>query len=321
MKGTAPAALRHLLSIDDLTPAQFSALLDSAERILADKSVRTDSGALSQRIIANLFFEPSTRTRVAFEIAARRLGAHLVNFEIAHSSRNKGEADSDTLATLAAMGVSIFVLRTAVAGLPAQLAQNLGQNCSLINAGEAEVAHPTQGLLDMLTIRRHKPQVADLRVAIVGDIVHSRVARSAVRGLRHLGVSTITLVGPETFLPDPGEMPDTTQSTDLLAGIDGADVIMVLRIQRERMALAELPDGDEYFARFGLTERTLRAAAHDAIVMHPGPVNRGIEIDDEVADGPRSVIREQVANGVAMRMAILTAVAQSLDNGEGEGST
>lgn len=303
----------QLLSLDDLTPDQFFALLDRAENFLTTSMHRQAPGPLQGRILANLFFEPSTRTRISFEIAARHLGAGFVNFDVMSSSRNKGEADRDTLATLAAMGVSIFVLRTGTAGLPAELAARLAPGCGLISAGEAEVAHPTQGLLDMLTIRRHKPDISGLRVAIVGDIAHSRVARSAVRGLRLMGVKEIRLIGPESFLPDPREMPDTLKGSDLATGIAGADVIMTLRIQSERMPLAEMPDGNDYFQRFGLTERKLAAAAPDAIVMHPGPINRGVELDDEVADGPRSVIREQVKNGVATRMAVLTAIAKSLD--------
>ncbi|NNF52238.1 MAG: aspartate carbamoyltransferase catalytic subunit [Gammaproteobacteria bacterium] len=307
---TPPGQVRHLLSLDDLEPAQFHALLDSAEQFL--KTGRPLVGPLQGRIVASIFFEPSTRTRVSFEIAARRLGADLVNLDVMCSSRKKGEADRDTLSTLAAMGASIFILRTGVAGLPAELAGHLAPDCGLISAGEAEFAHPTQGLLDMLTIRQHKPDTDKLRVAIVGDIAHSRVARSAVRGLRLMGISDIRLIGPESFLPDDGEMPGTFQGNDLASGIDGADVVMALRIQRERMKLAEMPESADYFQRFGLTEKKLAALAPDAIVMHPGPINRGIELDDEVADGPRSVIREQVRNGVAVRMAVLTTVANSL---------
>jgi len=311
--------ISHLLSLDDLDSAQFHALLDRAEGFLRSGKARTD--ALSGHVVASIFFEPSTRTRVSFEIAAHRLGADLVNLDVACSSRSKGEADKDTLSTLAAMGASMFVLRTGVAGLPAELARHLPAGCGLINAGEAEIAHPTQGLLDMLTIRRHKPNISSLRVAVVGDIAHSRVARSAVRGLGLMGISDIRLIGPESFLPDEGEMPGTVQGSDLAAGINGADVIMALRIQRERMALAEMPDGNDYFQRFGLTEKKLAAAAPEAIVMHPGPINRGVELDDEVADGPRSVIREQVSNGVAVRMAVLTALADSLTESKRTGES
>ena len=316
--------LHHMLSLDDLKPAQFHALLESAEAILApplssplsSPGSQPDRGVLHGRILANMFFEPSTRTRISFEIAARRLGADVVNFDVTSSSQNKGEADRDTLETLAAMGVSIFVLRTGIRGLPAELARHLAPGCGLISAGEAEISHPTQGLVDMLTIKRHKPQISRLRVAIVGDIAHSRVARSAIRGLGLLGVKDIRLIGPDSFLPDPGELPGIDQGSDLAAGIANADVIMALRIQRERMPSAETPDSNDYFQRFGLTERKLAVAAPDAIVMHPGPINRGIELDDEVADGPRSVIREQVRNGVAVRMAVLGALARSLDKAD-----
>lgn len=311
-KLNADGRLRHLLNLDDLGRDQFHALLDRAESFLGEGAAPTHPGPLQGHILASLFFEPSTRTRISFEIAAKRLGAEVVALDVATSSRSKGEADEDTLATLAAMGASLFVLRTGVAGLPARLSRGLAPGCALINAGEAEVSHPTQGLLDMLTIRRHKPDVEKLAVAIVGDIAHSRVARSAVRGLGLLGVQEIRLVGPESFLPDPGEMPGTRQYRELAQGIADADVIMTLRIQRERMAHGEVPDSHEYFQRYGLTEERLAGAAPEAIVMHPGPINRGIELDHEVADGPRSVINEQVRNGVAVRMAVLCAVAEAL---------
>lgn len=306
--------LKNLLSLEALSRQQLLSLLDDAETFARPPGAPPARGRdLHGRTVANLFFEASTRTRASFELAARRLGADVLTLDIATSSRNKGETDIDTLHTLAAMGASIFIVRSGVAGLPARLARELNEHCGLINAGEAELAHPTQGLLDVMTIRRHKPGVESLRVAIVGDIAHSRVARSVVRGLLLLGIEELRLVGPESFLPDAGEMPGVTLTNDLQEGLAGADVVMALRIQRERMAAADMPDTGEYFQRFGLSEDKLAVAAPDAIVMHPGPMNRGVEIDSALADGPRSVIREQVANGVAVRMALLATIAQTLD--------
>ncbi len=313
MNSSKQLALGHFLSLDSLSRQQLLALLDNAGQFIAGPGENPVRGQdLAGRTVANLFFEPSTRTRASFELAARRLGADLLNFDVSVSSRSKGETDQDTLQTLAAMGVSIFVLRTGVAGLPAALAGGLDNHCALINAGEAEVSHPSQGLLDLFTIRQHKPDLQELRVAIVGDIAHSRVARSAIRGLNVLGVAEIRLIAPPAFQPDAAEMPGCSITTDLDAGLAGVDIVMALRIQRERMALAELPDTRDYFARFGLSESRLQRTAPNALVMHPGPMNRGVEIEDAVADGPRSLVREQVRNGVAVRMALLAAVARGL---------
>lgn len=314
MSESAAASLRHFLTLDDLTSEQLEALLNKASGYVVGPGDPPARGsALRERTVANVFFEASTRTRASFQLAAQRLGADVLNFDVAHSSRSKGESDIDTLHTLAAMGVSVFVVRTGLAGQPAALAAELGPYCALINAGEAELAHPSQGLLDMFTIRAHRPDTRELSVAIVGDIAHSRVARSALRGLRLLGVDDIRLIGPSAFLPDAEEFPDCRLSTNLDDGLAGADVVMALRIQRERMTQSEVPDSSDYFRLYGLNEARLAVAKPDALVMHPGPVNRGIEIDDAVADGPRSVIREQVKNGVAVRMALLETLAANLD--------
>ncbi len=314
MSETTTTSLQHFLAIDDLSRAQLNALLDRAASYVVAPGAQPARGAtLRGRTVANVFFEASTRTRASFQLAAQRLGADVLNFDVARSSRSKGESDIDTLHTLAAMGVSMFVVRTGLAGQPATLAAELGPHCALINAGEAELAHPSQGLLDVFTIRAHRPDAEALRVVIVGDIAHSRVARSAVRGLRLLGVRDIRLIGPSAFLPDAREFPDCQLLTNLDEGLIDADVVMALRIQRERMAQSEVPDSGDYFEHYGLNEARMAIARPNALVMHPGPINRGIEIDDALADGPRSLIREQVKNGVAVRMALLETLAASLD--------
>lgn len=319
MSNSGDSSLRHFLGLDGLTRTQLVSLLDLAETFVRPPGFAAARGnSLADITVANVFFEPSTRTRASFQLAAQRLGATLLNLDVAHSSRSKGEADADTLQTLAAMGVSLFVVRTGIAGQPARLAAALEPHCALINAGEAELAHPTQGLLDVFTIRAHRPDTDQLRVAIVGDIAHSRVARSAIRGLQLLGIGEICLVGPAAFLPDPDEFADCILTTRLEEGLADADFVMTLRIQRERMAQTEIPDSEDYFAHYGLSEDRLAVAKPGALVMHPGPINRGVEIDDALADGPRSVIREQVRNGVAVRMALLQTLAEQTAIGAGK---
>lgn len=281
-------------------------LLANAERLLAvPGEAIACPPALAGHSVALLFFEPSTRTRCSFELAAKRLGAVTVNFHAAAASIAKGESLADTLYTLEAMGVDLFVVRHRDSGVCAELARLAAPHVAVVNAGEGRRDHPTQGLLDTLTILRHKPDLERVRVAIVGDIVHSRVAYSAVTALTALGVTDIRLVGPAEWLPRDEPFARASRHTALKDGLAGADVIMALRIQKERMAAAEEPDSDRYFARYGLTEDKLAGAAPGAVVMHPGPMNRGVEIAAEVADGPRSVIREQVTNGVAVRMAVM----------------
>ena len=297
--------LKHLLTLEGLGAAALTALLDQAERF------RTTPGetprrhdVLAGRTVVNLFFEPSTRTRSSFELAARRLGADVLNLEIGASSAVKGESLEDTLYTLEAMDADVFVVRHRDAGVPELLAHHAAPHVHVLSAGEAHLSHPTQGLLDALTIRRHKQRFDGLAVAIVGDIKHSRVARSAVQALSTLGTRDIRLAGPKSLLPKKGELAGEFFS-DADAAIAGADVVMMLRIQKERMKKAAVPTAAAYFKRYGLDGKRLKKAKPDAIVMHPGPMNRGIEIAAEVADGPQSVIREQVANGVAVRMAVL----------------
>jgi aspartate carbamoyltransferase catalytic subunit len=312
---TPAGGLRHLLTLRGLTRAQLTRLLDRAETFLSpcgQKAVRTN--ALAGRTIANLFFEPSTRTRASFDLAAKRLGADVLNLDVNTSSRKKGEGILDMIYTLQAMQIDVFVIRDASAGVPAYIARHVNDHVSILNAGESDVSHPTQGLLDLLTIRQHKPDFANLAVAIVGDIAHSRVARSAVQGLTTMGCRDIRLVSPRALAPDPAEMPSARVLHRLDDGVRGADVVMALRIQRERIGnLDGVPGIDEYFANYGISHERMKLAAPDAIVMHPGPMNRGIEIESSLADSPCSVITKQVTNGVAVRMAILSAVTESLE--------
>lgn len=306
--------LRHLITLEGLGKELITGLMDAAERYLTRPGTlpaRDDS--LKGRTVANLFFEPSTRTRASFELAAKRLSADVINLDVDMSSRAKGESILDTIYTLEAMQADVFVLRDSEPGIPAYIAEHVRPHVSVLNAGEAHLSHPTQGLLDALTIRQRFRDFTQLRVAIVGDIEHSRVARSAITVLRTLKVGAIHLIGPEEFMPSSIEFPGLQQFPDLEAGMRDAHVVMALRIQRERIVkgTGSLGQG-EYFRRFGLTVERLRLAHPDAIVMHPGPMNRNVEISDDVADGQRSVIRQQVTNGVAVRMAVLSAIAESM---------
>jgi len=303
--------LRHLLTLEGLTRAQLEALLDRAQKFvrpIGEPPVQKKS--LAGITVANMFTEPSTRTRVSFELAAKRLGADVVNLEVQLSSRVKGESMLDTIYTLEACHVDVFVIRDAEAGVPGLVADNVKPHISVLSAGEGSVSHPTQGLLDALTIRQAKKKFDGLKVAIVGDVRHSRVARSAWQVLRTLGVAEIRVVAPRALMPEAGEFAGCERFSSLDGGIADVDVVMMLRIQKERMATAQIPDADRYFTKFGLSSERLAKAKPDAIVMHPQPMNRGIEIASDVADGPQSVIRDQVRNGVAVRMAVLEAVIE-----------
>ena len=303
--------LRHLLTLDGLSKAQIEALLTRAQTFvkpIGAAPMRTKS--LDGMTVANLFTEPSTRTRVSFELAAKRLGADVVNLEVQLSSRAKGESMLDTIFTLEACHVDVFVIRDAEAGVLGLVASHVKPHACVLSAGEAHIAHPTQGLLDALTILQVKRKFDGLKVAVVGDVRHSRVARSAWHVLSTLGVAEIRIVAPQALMPDAGEFKGCERATSLDAGIAGVDVIMMLRIQKERMETAQIPDADRYFQQFGLSSARLAKARPDAIVMHPQPMNRGIEIASDVADGPQSVIRDQVRNGVAVRMAVLEAVVE-----------
>ncbi|HUQ08906.1 MAG TPA: aspartate carbamoyltransferase catalytic subunit [Steroidobacteraceae bacterium] len=304
-------SLRHLLTLEGLTRSQIEALLERAQKFVkpvGQAPVRKT--ALAGITVANLFTEPSTRTRVSFELAAKRLGADVVNLEVQLSSRVKGESMLDTIYTLEACHVDVFVIRDAEVGVPGLVASHVQPHASVLSAGEGSVSHPTQGLLDALTIQQHKQRFDGLKVAIVGDVKHSRVARSAWQVLSTLGVGEIRVVAPKALMPDENEFVGCERFASLDSGLAGVDVVMRLRIQKERMATAQVPDADRYFAKYGLSAERLARAKPDAIVMHPQPMNRGIEISSEVADGSQSVIREQVRNGVAVRMAVLEAVIE-----------
>ncbi|MBZ0223756.1 MAG: aspartate carbamoyltransferase catalytic subunit [Dokdonella sp.] len=302
----ADGRLRHLLTLDGLPSALIENLLDDAARLREQwHTQRALPQHLAGRTVVNLFFEASTRTRTSFDLAARRLGALVVNFDIASSSTSKGETTEDTLATLEAMDADAFVVRHKENGTPAQLAAHARQ-AAILNAGDGNRAHPTQGLLDLLTIRDRKGRVDGLNVVICGDIRHSRVARSDVHGLHALGAGSVALCGPASMLPAREEFPGCRISDDFDAALTDADVVIMLRIQRER--ISDLPDldVDSYHARYGLSMQRLARARRDALVMHPGPINRGVEIASAVADGAQSAILDQVANGVFVRMAALT---------------
>jgi aspartate carbamoyltransferase catalytic subunit len=304
--------LHHLLSIEGLPRPIIERILATADGFIniAEREVK-NVPLLRGRSVFNLFFENSTRTRTTFEIAARRLSADVFNLDIARSSTAKGESLLDTINNLTAMQADMFVVRHAAAGAPYLIARHVAPHVHVINAGDGRHAHPTQGLLDMYTIRHYKREFGNLTVAIVGDILHSRVARSDIHALAALGVPEIRAVGPLTLLPDGLDTMGVRVFTKLDDGIRGADVIIMLRLQNERMRGALLPSAQEYFRNYGLTPERLRLAKPDAIVMHPGPMNRGVEIDSRVADGTQSVILPQVTFGIAVRMAVLSIAASS----------
>jgi aspartate carbamoyltransferase catalytic subunit len=308
----ADGSLRHLLTLETLSKGQLERLLERSQSFVRPLGAAPPlSALLAGKTTANLFTEPSTRTRVSFELAAKRLGAQVVNLEVQLSSRVKGESMLDTIYTLQSLHVDAFVIRDAEAGVPGLVAEHVAPHVSVLSAGEAHVSHPTQGLLDALTVYQCKRRFAGLKVAIVGDLRHSRVARSAWHALGTLGVSDFALAAPPALMPEVHEFAGCVRHTRLATAVQDADVVMMLRIQRERIADADLPDGERYFAAWGLTRERLALAHPDAIVMHPQPMNRGIEIASDVADGPQSVIRDQVRNGVAVRMAVLAEVLAS----------
>lgn len=302
---------KHLLAIEGLEPPHIAELLDLAESYaLLNRSGKTQRDLLKGRTLINLFFEDSTRTRTSFELAGKRLGADVINMSVSTSSVNKGETLLDTAATLNAMHCDLLVVRHAQSGAPALLAQKV--DAAVINAGDGTHEHPTQALLDALTIRRRKGRLEGLIVAICGDIAHSRVARSNIHLLTTMG-SRVRIIGPPTLIPADAERLGVEVFTDMRAGLKDADVVMMLRLQRERMAGGIIPSAREFFRFYGLDAEKLAVAKPDAIVMHPGPMNRGVEIDSAIADHPtRSVIGEQVEMGVACRMAVLDILARRL---------
>ena len=299
--------LIHLLGLKDLPKKQLEKILDVADGLIDKKSNLQKSKILRDMSVANLFFEPSTRTRNTFEIAAKRTSAKTINVDLANSATKKNETLMDTMRTLKAMQIDMFVIRHKQNGLPHHVAENI-EGVSILNAGDGINAHPTQALLDMLTIRQHKKTFDNLSVAIVGDIRHSRVARSGIQAMKTLGTTDIRLIAPET-LHYKEETPGLERFDNLKKGIEGADVVISLRMQKERMIAADIPDEQTYFENFGLTPEVLKCAKPDVILMHPGPVNRGIELESSVADGPHSVILQQVTNGIAVRMAVMVILA------------
>ena len=306
----AAGRLRHLLALDGLPRATLESLLGRAQQWHDEARGGTAlRGVLAGRAVCTLFFEPSTRTRSSFQLAAQRLGADVLNFDASTSSTSKGETALDTLRTLEAMGVHGFVVRHREDGAVAALAEAAAPGTALVNAGDGRNEHPTQGLLDMLTLRQAKgADFSNLRVLVAGDVRHSRVARSDLHALRALGAGEIRVCGPAALLPDDATLDGCVVGDDLDAALDGVDAVMMLRLQRERMVDGLVASLEEYHRDYGLTEARLRRAAPDAVVLHPGPMNRGVEIDDAVADGPQSLVLRQVANGVAVRMAVLEAL-------------
>lgn len=302
--------LQHLLTLDGLPQATINDVLYRAQQFVEGEDA---SEALKGIAVCTLFFEPSTRTRLSFQRAAQRLGADVLNFDAATSSTTKGESAHDTLKNIEAMGVRGFIIRHHEDGALNTLSTFVDSGTRLINAGDGRSAHPTQGLLDMLSLRQAKgPDFSNLKVAIVGDVLNSRVARSDLHALRTLGTGEIRVCGPASLLPpvddSGGMLHGCIVSQDFDEAIEGVDVVMMLRLQRERMEQGLVTSLEDYHRDYGLTEARLKRAAADAVVMHPGPMNRGVEIDDAVADGPQSLILRQVANGVAVRMAVLEAL-------------
>jgi aspartate carbamoyltransferase catalytic subunit len=302
--------LIHLLSTEGLPKAVLTQILDTAGTFLSVNEREVKKVPLLRgKSVFNLFFENSTRTRTTFEIAAKRLSADVINLDIARSSTAKGESLLDTIANLSAMHADMFVVRHSESGAPHLIARHCAPHVRVVNAGDGRHAHPTQGLLDMYTIRHFKGDFTGLAVAIVGDIVHSRVARSAIHALATLGVPEIRAVGPRTLVPGDLSAMGVRVCHTLAEGIKDADVVIMLRLQNERMSGGLLPSAGEFFKSFGLTPEKLALAKPDAIVMHPGPINRGVEISSEVADGRQSVILPQVTFGIAVRMAVMSIIA------------
>ncbi len=304
--------LKHFLTIEGLSSEILTEILDTAESFSSMSEQKVKKVPLLRgKTIVNLFFENSTRTRTTFELAATRLSADVISMNIETSATSKGESLLDTIRNLEAMHVDMFVVRHAISGAGHFIAQNVSPNISVINAGDGQHAHPTQAMLDMFTIRQYKKHFDQLTVTIIGDILHSRVARSQIQALNTLGVKEVRVVAPKTLLPQNIESLGVTAFHSTEDGLVNSDVIIMLRLQKERMSSALLPSESEYFKCFGLTEKRLKLANADAIVMHPGPINRGVEIESSIADGSQSVILQQVSNGIAVRMAIMSLTMQS----------
>ena len=306
---TTDGKLKHFLTIEGLSPLLLEEILNRSEQFvtLPNKS-QSKAPLLRGKTVVNLFFENSTRTRTTFELAAQRLSADIINLDIRTSATTKGESLLDTIRNLEAMDIDMFVVRHQHSGTAHFIARYCAPHISVLNAGDGYHAHPTQAILDMLTIRQHKGAFPPLKIAIVGDILHSRVARSQIHALTTLCTGEVRVIGPRTLIPVGVKQMGVNVFHDLYEGLEDVDVVIMLRLQKERMQNALLPSAHEFFKRYGLTEEALRCAKPDAIVMHPGPTNRGVEIDTKVADGPQSVILSQVSNGIAVRMAIMSMV-------------
>jgi aspartate carbamoyltransferase catalytic subunit len=302
--------LTHLLSIEGLSSSILKQILETAESFVgvAEREVKKVP-LLRGKTVCNIFFENSTRTRTTFEIAAKRLSADVINLNVGTSSQSKGETILDTVDNLIAMHADMFVIRHSQSGAAHLIARHVAPHIHVINAGDGRHAHPTQGLLDVFTVRHYKPDMHNLRVAVVGDVLHSRVARSEIHALTTLGVPEVRVIAPKTLLPQQIEKMGVQVYHDMAAGLKDVDVIMMLRLQNERMNGALLPSAQEYFKTYGLTQEKLALAKPDAIVMHPGPMNRGVEIESTVADGAQSVILPQVTYGIAVRMAVMSILA------------
>ena len=304
--------LTHLLTLEGMPKEQILHILDTAQQFVSvtDPAREVKKVPLLRgKSVFNLFFENSTRTRTTFEIAAKRLSADVINLDISTSSTAKGESLLDTIDNLVAMQADIFVVRHNVSKAPIEIAEHVPAHVHVVNAGDGSHQHPTQGLLDMYTMRHFKQNFKGLKVAIVGDIVHSRVAKSNIHALTTLGCEEIRAIGPESLLPSDLDMLGVKIYHSMEEGLKDADVVMTLRIQKERMEAGQVPEGEAFFKQYGLTPTRLALAKSDAIVMHPGPMNRGVEIDSAVADGPQSVILNQVTFGIAVRMAVMSIVA------------
>ena len=308
----AAGELTHLLTLEGLPKEQILHILDTAQQFVSitDSSREVKKVPLLRgKSVFNLFFENSTRTRTTFEIAAKRLSADVINLDISTSSTAKGESLLDTIDNLVAMQADIFVVRHSISRAPIEIANHVPTHVHVVNAGDGSHQHPTQGLLDMYTMRHFKQNFKGLKVAIIGDIVHSRVAKSNIHALTTLGCEEIRAIGPESLLPSDLDMLGIKVFHSMEEGLKDVDVVMTLRIQKERMEIGQVPEGDAFFKQYGLTLRRLALAKSDAIVMHPGPMNRGVEIDAAVADGPQSVILNQVTFGIAVRMAVMSILA------------
>lgn len=318
LQRSSDGTLHHLLAIRDLDKKNILDILETAQQFFhpnTNKLIKNNS--LKAFTVANIFFEPSTRTRSTFELAAKRLGANVLNLSISESATSKGESLRDTVLNLKAMQCEIFVIRHPQSGAAHFVAKQLHGKASVINAGDGCHAHPTQALLDMYTLRQHHKKFPDLTVAIIGDILHSRVARSQIEAMHVLGFKEIRVVGPKTLIPKHISQLGVKVFHRLEDGIEGVDVAMMLRLQKERMRQGLLPNGNAFYREYGLTQHKFKLAHPNAIIIHPGPVNRGVEIESELADSSRSVILSQVTNGVAIRMGIMSKVAKNLEGFHG----